>query len=108
MIADYQMYREYLGVMIQECPELFPPEIIKGFTWHDILASKKMPAVRLRRIKLKSVDEEGKAQVFTIIPSFVMPYMSGYTDEVEKALFLRRFGVPYWGITYLFGKNDMH
>jgi hypothetical protein len=37
-----------------------------------------------------------------------MPYMSGYTDEVEKALFLQRFGVPYWGITYLFGKNDMH
>jgi hypothetical protein len=108
MIADYQMYREYLDVMIQECPELFPPDMREGFTWHDILASKKMPDVRLRRVKLKSVDGEGKAQVFTIVPSFVMPYMSGYTDEVEKALFLRRFGVPYWGITYLFGKNDMH
>lgn len=35
-----------------------------------------------------------------------MPYMTGYTDEVEKALFLRRFGVPYWALTYLFGRND--
>ncbi len=108
MIEDYQMYREYLDVMMQECPELFPPDMSNGFTWHDILASKKMPDVRLRRIKLKSVDNEGKAQIFTIVPSFVMPYMSGYTNEVEKALFLRRFGVPYWGITYVFGKNDMH
>ncbi len=35
-----------------------------------------------------------------------MPYMTGYTDEVEKALFLRRFGVPFWGLTYVFGRND--
>lgn len=108
MIENYQTYREYLDVMFEECPELFPAEMGKGYTWHDILNSKKMPDVPLRRIKLKQIDDEGKAQVFTIVPNFVMPYMSGYTDEVEKALFLRRFGVPYWGITYLFGKNDMH
>ena len=102
------MYREYLDVLFQECPELFPSDMEQGYIWHDILPSKKMPDVRLRRIKLKQVDGEGKAQVFTIAPSFIMPYMSGYTDEVEKALFLRRFGVPYWGITYLFGHNDLY
>lgn len=32
--------------------------------------------------------------------------MTGYTDEVEKALFLLRFGVPFWGLTYVFGGND--
>jgi hypothetical protein len=32
--------------------------------------------------------------------------MVGLTDEVEKALFLRRFGVPFWGLTYVFGHND--
>jgi hypothetical protein len=108
MIEDCQMYREYLDVMIKECSELFPAAIEKGYTWHDILASQKMPDVPLRRIKLKQLDDQGKAQVFTIVPSFIMPYKSGYTDEVEKALFLRRFGVPYWGITYLFGHNDMY
>ena len=44
--------------------------------------------------------------MLTICSSDVMPYMTGYTDEVEKALFLRRFGVPFWGLTYVFGRND--
>jgi hypothetical protein len=67
-----------------------------------------MPEVELRRIALKEPDEQGQIQVYTIMPSFVMPYMVGYTDEVEKALFLRRFGVPYWGLTYVFGHSDMY
>ncbi len=37
-----------------------------------------------------------------------MVYRVGETDEVEKALFLRRFGVPFWGLTYVFGHNDMY
>jgi hypothetical protein len=32
--------------------------------------------------------------------------MTGYTDEVEKALFLRRFGVPFWALSYVFGRDD--
>lgn len=35
-----------------------------------------------------------------------MPHCVGYTDEVEKALFLRRFFVPFWVLTYVFGRND--
>ena len=68
-----------------------------------------MPEVVLRRIKLNQKDEEGRTQVFTIAPSFVMPYMTGYVDEIEKALFLHnKFGVSYWGLTYVFGRNDMY
>ena len=44
--------------------------------------------------------------MLTICTSDVMPYMTGFTDDVEKALFLRRFGVPFWGLTYVFGRND--
>ena len=58
-----------------------------------------MPEVRLRRIKLK-VHAPDNCGVYTIAPSFVLPYMRGYTDEVEQALFLRRFGVPFWALTY--------
>jgi hypothetical protein len=64
--------------------------------------------VRLRRIKLKTRDEKGKEIVVTIAPSAVMPYMSGYTDEVEKPLFLRRFGVPFWALAYVFGRDDQY
>ena len=62
----------------------------------------------MRRIKMKEKDDDGKQQVFTIAPSFVMSYMTGYTDDVENALFLRRFGVPYWALTHVFGHDDMY
>jgi hypothetical protein len=65
--------------------------------------SKKMPEIILRRIELKKDGD-----VYTIVPSGVMPYMTGYTDDVEKALFLLQFGVPYWALSYAFGKNDMY
>jgi len=46
--------------------------------------------------------------VFTIAPSAVMPYMTGETDKVEKALFLRRFGVPFWALAYVFGRDEQY
>lgn len=105
--ADGKTFRRWLDGMVSQYPELFPIEIAGGYTLHDILpASTKLPNVRFRRIKLKTANEAGQYQVLTICSSDVMPYMTGLTDEVEKALFLRRFGVPFWGITYLFGRHD--
>jgi len=108
MIDDHQTYRDYVDTMLSECPELFPADMQSGYTWHDILSSKKMPEVKLRRIKLKQADATGNVQVLTIVPSFVMPYMTGYTDEVGHALFLRGFGVPYWALTQVFGHDDLY
>ena len=78
--------------MIAQYPELFPVMIRQGYTLHDILPeSAKMPGIRLRRIKVKANDGNGD-EVFTIRPSFVMPYRVSYTNDVEKPLFLRRWG----------------
>jgi len=105
--SEPQSFREWLDEMIAAYPELFPCEIEAGYTRHDYLpASAKLPEVRFRRIKLKGQNETGEQPVLTICSSDVMPYMTGYTDAVEKALFLRRFGVPFWGLTYVFGRND--
>jgi len=106
IVDDCPAYRKWVDEMIVEHPELFPQAIGAGYTLHDERASDKLEAVRLRRICLKVRDPEGKKQVFTIAPSSVMPYFVGYTDDVEKALFLRRFDVPFWALTYLFGYND--
>jgi hypothetical protein len=96
-------------MMIEQHPELFPSVIQQGYRLHGTLPpSKKMPGVRMRRIKMKEKDDDGKQQVFTIAPPFVMPYMTGYTDDVENALFLRRFGVPYWALAHVFGHDDMY
>jgi len=109
---DLEMYKEIVQVPeafrawvddnIARHPELFPAEIVNGYDLHSTRTSSKLPDVTLRRIQLKSTQE-----VFSVAPSSVMPYMTGYTDDVEKALFLLRFGVPYWALTYVFGKDDM-
>ena len=96
-------FRSWVDENIARHPELFPAEIVQGYDLHSIRSSRKLPDLSLRRIKLKSSQE-----VFSIAPSSIMPYMTGYTDDVEKALFLLRFGVPYWALTYVFGKNDMY
>jgi len=101
--SEAKSFRQWLDGMIVRYPALFPSEIEAGYTLHDMLpASVKLPEVQFRRIKLKGES----SQVLTICSSDVMPYMTGYTDEVEKALFLRRFGVPYWALSYVFGRND--
>lgn len=98
-------FREMLDPTIQRHPELFPASITAGYSLHDRRSSKKLSGVVLQRIKLNALDEQGHVQVFTIAPSDVMPYMTAYTDQVEKALFLRRFGVPFWGLAYVFGHD---
>ena len=57
---------------------------------------------RCRRIQLRADGES-----FTVAPVFLMPYMTAETKDVEKTLFLRRFNVPFWGLTYISGRNDM-
>ena len=35
--------------------------------------------------------------------------MTGDTENVEKAIFLhQKFNVPFWALTYVFGRNDMY
>ncbi|MFQ5409072.1 MAG: hypothetical protein ACE5FI_11720, partial [Anaerolineales bacterium] len=96
VVTDPVRIRECLDEMIARYPELFPTRIAAGYTLHDRRGSIKLSDIELRRIKLQA----DARQVFTIAPSGVLPYMTGYTDDVEKALFLRRFGVPFWGLTY--------
>lgn len=102
-VHDRRWFRQWVDRMHEQYPELFPDEFCEGYYLHDLRSSKKIPEVYIRRIRLKSTDT-----VYRIVPSFVLPYMTGYTADVEKALFLRRFGVPLWGLTYVFGHNDMY
>lgn len=109
LVNDANAFRQVIDEMINLYPELFPPEAAQGYYLHDQRQSVKMPDVKLRRIKMQEADPTSSRQeVYTIAPSGLLPYLSGATDEVEKALFLRRFGVPFWGLTYVFGRNDQY
>lgn len=108
IVDDRRTYRKWIDEMVVAHPDLFPKNIVAGYTLHDERSSCKLEEVRLRRICLKARDAEGKKQVFTIAPSSVMPYFVGLTDEIEKALFLRRFEVPFWALSYVFGHDDQY
>ena len=103
IVVDRTEFRAWVDRMYTEFPELFPEAIAEGYHLHDLRPSRKLPEVSIRRIRLPRTGE-----VFRVVPSFVLPYMTGYTADVEKALFLRRFGVPFWGLSYVFGRNDMY
>lgn len=101
-VKNSKFAHEIITSALNTSPELFPastPElgyILKGFDRE----SKKM-GIRLRRIKIGEV-------IYRIRPCFVMPYMSGNTKDVKNALLLIRFGVPFWVIAVVFGRNAMY
>jgi hypothetical protein len=100
-VDDPAQYRQYLTQMLRQHPELFPKAMHQGFIFHDCYVSVKQDLI-VRRIKLQATGA-----VFTLRPSFVMPYMIARTDAVEKALYLRQWGVPFDALAYVFGHDAM-
>lgn len=101
-VEDTAGYRVYLDGLIEKHPELFPAEISYGYCFHGFVESDKLH-LRTRRIRLKQ-----NRQAYQLRPDSVMPYMIGHTEEVEKGLYLRRYGVPYEAIAHVLGHNAMY
>ncbi|RMD60326.1 hypothetical protein D6833_09910 [Candidatus Parcubacteria bacterium] len=101
LLGEPEAFRRYLNQVYAHHPELFPEAMRDGFVFHSFVWSRKQQ-LSLRRIQLRN------GQVYQIRPSFVMPYMVGKTDDVEKALYLRRFGVPFEALAYVFGRDAMY
>jgi hypothetical protein len=99
LIDSPEQFRRWLDQSFRDWPELFPEGFAAGYTLKDARTSAKLH-LRLRRVRCK-----GSGASFSVRPSFALPYMVGWTDDAEKALFLRRFGVPFWGLAYVFGKD---
>lgn len=98
-LKDLAQYRQFLDAHFAAHPELFPQVFAQGFAWHSQYRLKKQD-LRLRRIKLNA-----SGRVFTIRPSFVLAYGIARTEEVEKALYLRQWGVPFEALAYVFGRS---
>jgi hypothetical protein len=102
VVDSSEEFRAWLDQAFRDMPELFPQAVASGYTLKDARHSKKADLM-LRRIECKATGE-----AFTVRPSFVLPYMTGNTAEVEGALYLRSFGVPFWALTRVFGRNPMY
>ena len=99
--------RLYAKARLQElydaAPELFPAAFAGGYALYGFTEPSGKQHLRCRRLRLQATHT-----VFTVAPAFVLPYMSGRVEEVEKALFLMRFYVPCWAIAYVFGRDAMY
>jgi hypothetical protein len=100
-MTDKTKFRVYLEHIYSQHPELFPKAFKGGYVLHGFVYSKKQE-IKTRRIKLIENDE-----VYQIRPSFLMPYMIARTDEVEKGLYFKRWGVPFEALAYGFGHDAM-
>ncbi len=94
--------KEVICSISNEFPELFPTGFsatkykLKGFT----RTSKKL-GIKMRKIMFAN-------NIYQIQPSFVFPYMRGQSKDIDKALFLLKFGVPFWALAFVFGRNAMY
>lgn len=102
-IKDSAFARTKVDQFHQEYPELFPATFASGYVFNGKTSPSVKLTYRLRRIQLKA-----DGVTFTLAPAFIMPYMTARSADIEKPLFLRRFNVPYWGLTYIYGRDDMY
>src|SRR5215813_9470007 len=102
-VADLAKYRAHLLQEQRQHPELFPQAFGAGFSFHDRYQSRKQKGLALRRIRLKQTGD-----VFTLRPSFVLPYLVGRTEELEKALSLRPWDVPFEALADVLGRDAMY
>lgn len=65
-------------MLTKEHPELFPPEIAFGYKMKEIRVSKKLK-LKVRRIVIAGV-------CYTIMPSFAMPYMTGFVKKEAECI----------------------
>src|SRR5689334_3790858 len=79
IVDDPVLFREFLDPQIEATPELFPPEIRRGYRMKDAYTSRKA-GWKIRRIDLRNEES------YSIRPSFLMPYLSGRTEDVQAPL----------------------
>jgi hypothetical protein len=80
IVDDPELFREFLGRQIEAIAELFPPEVRRGYRMKDLYTSRKT-GWKLRRIDLRNGES------YLVRPSFLMPYLSGRTEDVQAPLF---------------------
>jgi hypothetical protein len=80
VVDDPEEFRRLLDQQIQATPDLFPPEIRRGYRMKDVYRSRKT-GCKLRRIQLRNL------RCYLVRPSFLMPYLSGHTEDVQAPLF---------------------
>jgi hypothetical protein len=100
-MEDQQFAHQFIQDAFLSHPELFPSEMSHGYQLNGKTRLSKKLGIQMRKIRVNGVS-------YRIRPSSVLPYMRGKTEDVAAPLFLLRFGVPFWALAYVFGRNAMY
>ena len=100
LVDDAMLYREFLNHSCRTHPELFPTAWAQGSLFTTLTSHRKPPFHPPRQT-------QSNRRGVSIRPSFLMPYQTARTDDVEKALYLLQFGVPFAALAYVFGRDEM-
>lgn len=101
IIENADVFRQHLDELSDRHPELFPELFHQGYRMKDIRHSLKL------NMPIRRIETGGDHIFYTIHPSFIMPYGTALVSDVDNALFLRKFNVPYWALAHVFGRNPM-
>ena len=99
IVNDPVKFRHAIDDDFRRMPELFPRNF-EGYQLMGHRVSAKQ-GVMIRRVRLKD------GTTSSIRPSFLMPSMTARTEDVQGPLFLRTFGVPFWALAHVFGRDPM-
>jgi len=100
IINDPVKFRHTIDDAFRRMPELFPQNF-QGYQLMGHRVSAKQ-GVMIRRVRLLD------GTTYSIRPSFLMPYMTARTEDVQGPLFLRTFGVPFWALARVFGRDPTY
>jgi hypothetical protein len=101
VVGDPAEFRRAVDACFRTAPELFPAGFDRGYALKDDRTSAKR-GLPIRRILLR----DGVA--YSVRPSSLAPYMTARVGDVEAPLFLRTFGVPFWALARVFGRDPMY
>jgi hypothetical protein len=85
-LSDNAYCRMQLDELYRQHPDLFPAGWEEGYVLCGKTPSSSKQGIRCQRVRLVA-----GAVVYTVASTFVTPYMTGRTEEVEEAMFLLRF-----------------
>jgi len=105
IVDNKSLYRKKIDMLIEQYPEIFPPNIKFGYSFFGYSKNTLKLAITRRVIRVKKVLHS--YEDFLLHPCFVLPYLKGITSEISKGLFLRKYNVPYHAIATRDGKNSM-